>query len=64
MAFEQVEALGELSVRWTGGDRPVKLEIDEYAGTPAAPPKTDEEPDAAEEPAAAESSADGREEQG
>jgi len=34
VAFEQVEALGELSVRWTGGDQPVKLEIDEYAGAP------------------------------
>jgi segregation and condensation protein A len=34
VAFEQVEALGELSVRWIGGDQPVKLEIDEYAGAP------------------------------
>jgi segregation and condensation protein A len=34
VAFEQVEALGELSVRWTGGDEAVELEIDEYAGVP------------------------------
>jgi len=36
VAFEQVEALGELTVRWTGADDPaVELSIDEYAGTPA-----------------------------
>jgi segregation and condensation protein A len=32
--FAQVQALGELTVRWTGGDRPVTLEVDEYAGAP------------------------------
>lgn len=34
--FDQVQALGELTVRWTGGDRPVELTIDEYAGSPGA----------------------------
>jgi len=32
VAFEQVRALGELTVRWTGGDTPVELDVDEYAG--------------------------------
>lgn len=32
VGFEQVQALGELTVRWTGGDEPVELEVDEYAG--------------------------------
>lgn len=38
IAFAQVEALGELTVRWTGpdDDEGAELEIDEYAGTPAA----------------------------
>jgi segregation and condensation protein A len=37
VAFEQVQALGELSVRWTGPDDPaVELSVDEYAGTPEA----------------------------
>lgn len=34
VAFEQLQALGELTVRWTGDDQPVTLEIDEYAGGP------------------------------
>jgi segregation and condensation protein A len=38
VAFEQIDALGELTVRWTGGDRSgeggLDLDIDEYAGTP------------------------------
>jgi segregation and condensation protein A len=38
VAFDQVRALGELSVRWTGGDAPVALEVDEYAGTPLEVP--------------------------
>jgi segregation and condensation protein A len=44
VGFAQVQALGELTVRWTGGDAPVELEIDEYAGAPAAaerPPQPD-----------------------
>ncbi|MEV7231655.1 MULTISPECIES: segregation/condensation protein A [Polymorphospora] len=35
--FTQVQALGELTVRWNGGqDADAELDIDEYAGTPAA----------------------------
>jgi segregation and condensation protein A len=35
VAFEQVQALGELTVRWTGPDDPaVELSVDEYSGTP------------------------------
>lgn len=40
--FAQVEPLGELTVRWTGGEATVELEIDEYAGAPAtAEPRQD-----------------------
>jgi segregation and condensation protein A len=35
VSFEQVQALGELTVRWIGGDEPVELDVDEYAGAPA-----------------------------
>ncbi|MBE1489106.1 segregation and condensation protein A [Plantactinospora soyae] len=36
VGFSQVEALGELTVRWTGPeDGGTELEIDEYAGAPA-----------------------------
>jgi segregation and condensation protein A len=36
VGFEQVQALGELTVRWTGPDDPaVELSVDEYAGSPA-----------------------------
>jgi segregation and condensation protein A len=38
VSFEQVQALGELTVRWTGGDRLAELDVDEYAG---APPERD-----------------------
>jgi segregation and condensation protein A len=34
IAFEQVEALGELTVRWTGPDAAIEIEVDEYSGTP------------------------------
>jgi segregation and condensation protein A len=34
IAFDQMEALGELTVRWTGQDSASELEIDEYAGAP------------------------------
>lgn len=37
VGFEQVQALGELTVRWTGGEAPVTLEVDEYAGGPRTP---------------------------
>jgi segregation and condensation protein A len=36
VAFEQVQALGELTVRWTGPDNGgAELSVDEYAGAPA-----------------------------
>jgi segregation and condensation protein A len=54
VGFAQVQPLGELTVRWTGGDRAVELDIDEYAGTPAPPPGASGEAPPA---AAAESSA-------
>ena len=35
VGFEQVQALGELTVRWIGGDDVAgEMDIDEYAGTP------------------------------
>jgi segregation and condensation protein A len=34
VGFAQVQALGELTVQWTGGDADGDLEIDEYAGAP------------------------------
>ncbi|MGI5149283.1 segregation/condensation protein A [Plantactinospora sp. CA-294935] len=38
VGFAQVEALGELTVRWTGPeDGGAELDIDEYAGAPAPP---------------------------
>ncbi|MFY1671627.1 segregation/condensation protein A [Plantactinospora sp. WMMB334] len=38
VGFAQVEALGELTVRWTGpDDGGADLDIDEYAGAPAPP---------------------------
>jgi len=37
VGFEQVQALGELTVRWTGGEAAVELTVDEYAGSPVDP---------------------------
>ncbi|MQA24513.1 MAG: segregation/condensation protein A [Micromonosporaceae bacterium] len=37
VGFDQVQALGELTVRWIGGDEAVELDVDEYAGAPAEP---------------------------
>ncbi len=37
VAFDQVSALGELSVRWTGGED-AEFDIDEFEGTPAEEP--------------------------
>ncbi|HEY2796230.1 MAG TPA: segregation/condensation protein A [Micromonosporaceae bacterium] len=38
IAFEQVQALGELTVRWTGPDDvAAEIDVDEYAGTPVEP---------------------------
>lgn len=34
VSFDQVQALGELTVRWVGGQEPVELQVDEYAGGP------------------------------
>jgi segregation and condensation protein A len=49
VAFEQVEALGELTVRWTGPDDPVgELTVDEYAGTPEPAASGGPEPDPSE----------------
>ncbi len=31
--FAQPESLGELTVRWTGGDEDVDLEVDDYEGS-------------------------------
>ncbi|HYN96610.1 MAG TPA: segregation/condensation protein A [Pilimelia sp.] len=39
VSFEQVQALGELTVRWTGGDRAVRLDVEEYEGAPPPPPE-------------------------
>ena len=36
VSFEQVQALGDLTVRWIGGDGAVELQVDAYAGGPAA----------------------------
>jgi segregation and condensation protein A len=48
ISFDQVQPLGALTVRWTGGDQPAAggdLEIDEYAGAPVERrPGTGEEP--------------------
>lgn len=35
--FGQDEALGELDVTWTGGDREVDIEVDEYEGAASSP---------------------------
>lgn len=41
VAFEQVQALGELNVRWTA-DGDVDVEVDEYAGTPTEEPPAED----------------------
>jgi len=45
VAFDQVVALGELSVRWTGEDADADVldGVDEFDGTPAAPSGGQEE---------------------
>jgi segregation and condensation protein A len=46
VGFAQVQALGELTVRWTGpADGGAELQVDEYAGSPAAPAPADGEPE-------------------
>jgi segregation and condensation protein A len=34
VGFEQMQALGELTVRWLGGTGTTEIEVDEYAGSP------------------------------
>ncbi|MDG4824555.1 ScpA family protein [Asanoa sp. WMMD1127] len=46
IGFEQVQALGELTVRWIGGDKNVEIKVDEYAGTPEQPTQPDQPPGA------------------
>jgi segregation and condensation protein A len=63
VGFDQMQALGELTVRWTGGESSTELSVDEYAGAPAesdpAPPAdTPPQPDAPP-PAAATDAAGG-----
>ncbi len=53
VAFEQIQALGELTVRWTGPDDAAgELSVDEYAGTPEPPepPPVADAADAVSEP--------------
>ena len=38
VGFEQVQPLGDLTVRWTGGDEPTELSVDEYLGAPGTAP--------------------------
>ena len=51
VAFDQISPLGELTVRWTGGEEPVaevEFQIDEFEGAPASepgPPPQEENPD-------------------
>ncbi len=52
VAFDQISPLGELTVRWTGGEEPVtevEFQIDEFEGAPAdqagPPPEEQENPD-------------------
>ncbi|WP_100443942.1 segregation and condensation protein A [Glycomyces xiaoerkulensis] len=40
VGFEQMQALGDLTVRWHGGSGPTEIEVDEYAGAQ----QTGEEP--------------------
>jgi segregation and condensation protein A len=45
IGFDQVQALGELTVRWTAEeDAGTSLRVDEYAGTPAEPAQDDPQP--------------------
>ena len=45
IGFDQVQALGELTVRWTAGENEgTTLRVDEYAGAPAAEPTEPVEP--------------------
>ncbi len=37
VAFDQIAALGELTVQWTGVEGAIALDVDEYAGAPETP---------------------------
>lgn len=59
VAFDQVEALGELTIRWTGAEDTELTEIDEFEGAPVVPeinpesnPETDSESDPESNPEA------------
>ncbi|GGK07900.1 segregation/condensation protein A [Pilimelia anulata] len=41
VSFVQAEALGDLTVRWTGGADAVEIDVDEYAGSPEPGPAGD-----------------------
>ena len=43
VGFEQASALGELTVRWTGGEQDEDFEIDEFEGAPDVPPADPQE---------------------
>jgi segregation and condensation protein A len=49
VGFDQVQALGELTIRWTAGDEDgATLKVDEYAGAAEAPAKPDVQPESSE----------------
>ncbi|MCD0443193.1 segregation/condensation protein A [Glycomyces sp. A-F 0318] len=43
VGFEQMQALGELTVRWLGGTGNTEIDVDEYAGSPQAEEETTDE---------------------
>src|SRR5690606_12666389 len=45
VGFDQVQPLGELTVRWVGGDDVGELQIDEYVGATTDRPTADASPD-------------------
>ncbi|MEV1290416.1 ScpA family protein [Micromonospora sp. NPDC049679] len=52
IGFDQVQALGELTVRWTGGESGSELSVDEYTGSPveSEPPPAGETPPGQDRP--------------
>jgi segregation and condensation protein A len=48
VAFDQVEALAELTVRWTGAEDTELTEIDEFEGAPSDPEASDNDPEASD----------------
>ena len=49
VGFDQVQALGELTVRWTGGTEAVDIQVDEYSGAPAPGPAATPTPEPEQE---------------